>query len=376
MAPKRISTTELRKQNRNRVFRIIYEADAPMTKQEISQKLQMSLPTVTQNLKELLEEQVLTYAGTEESTGGRKARLIALNKNTYFSVGIELSPKHIRFIAINLKAEELAFECVECPFRNTLEYRKTYAEKLELFLDHFGLSRKRLLGVGITLPGVINEQEGMVEIAPVLQLRQMKLSLLTEVIPYSTFVQNDASAGGVAEWWNYDGPAAMAYVFLGKGVGGALMLDGKPFVGIHQRSAEFGHMCIETNGKKCHCGRNGCFEAYCSISCIGDDLGISLADFFQRLEEKDPWIEQIWDGYIDHLAIAIHNIHIILDCEIVIGGSLTPYLSKYMPLLRSRLREKTFFPDEERYLHLGRCSDKANCIGVALHFIDAFLKQI
>ena len=173
MAPKRISTTELRKQNRNRVLRIIYEADAPMTKQEISQKLQMSLPTVTQNLKELLEEQVLTYAGTEESTGGRKARLIALNKNTYFSVGIELSPKHIRFIAINLKAEELAFECVECPFRNTLEYRKTYAEKLELFLDHFGLSRKRLLGVGITLPGVINEQEGMVEIAPVLQLPQV-----------------------------------------------------------------------------------------------------------------------------------------------------------------------------------------------------------
>lgn len=116
-------------------------------------------------------------------------------------------------------------------------------------MDRFGFSRERLLGVGITMPGIINEQEGIVEIAPVLQLHHMKLSLLTEVIPYPVYVQNDASAGGVAEWWNYDGPSAMAYVFLGKGVGGALMIDGKPFEGLNRRSAEFGHMCIHPGGK-------------------------------------------------------------------------------------------------------------------------------
>lgn len=81
---KRISTTELRKQNRNQVFRAVYEAQTPLTKQDISQKLNMSLPTVTQNLKELFDEEVLLYAGTEESTGGRKARLITLNTDIYF----------------------------------------------------------------------------------------------------------------------------------------------------------------------------------------------------------------------------------------------------------------------------------------------------
>ena len=136
MERKRISTTELRKQNRNQVFRIIYDADGPLTKQEIAQRLHMSLPTVTQNLKELFDENILTDAGADESTGGRKARLIKLNKNVYFSVGIELSPKHIRFIAINLKAEELAYEKLEYPFSNTPEYRMVYAKKLEeFFLD-------------------------------------------------------------------------------------------------------------------------------------------------------------------------------------------------------------------------------------------------
>lgn len=135
MERKRISTTELRKQNRNQVFRIIYDAEGPLTKQEIAKRLHMSLPTVTQNLKELFDENILTDAGADESTGGRKARLITLNKNVYFSVGIELSPKHIRFIAINLKAEELAYEKLEYPFSNTPEYRMVYAKKLEEFLD-------------------------------------------------------------------------------------------------------------------------------------------------------------------------------------------------------------------------------------------------
>ena len=135
MERKRISTTELRKQNRNQVFRIIYDAEGPLTKQEIAKRLHMSLPTVTQNLKELFDENILTDAGADESTGGRKARLITLNKNVYFSVGIELSLKHIRFIAINLKAEELAYEKLEYPFSNTPEYRMVYTKKLEEFLD-------------------------------------------------------------------------------------------------------------------------------------------------------------------------------------------------------------------------------------------------
>ena len=47
-----------------------------------------------------------------------------------------------------------------------------------------------------------------------------------------------------------------------------------------------------------------------------------------------------------------------------------------MTMIRKKLQEKSFFPDEERYIHLGRCQGKANCIGVALHFIAEFLEQI
>lgn len=376
MTPKKISTAELRKQNKNQVFRAVYDAENPMTKQEIAHKLHLSLPTITQNLKELFDEELLTYAGTDVSTGGRKARLIALDENAFFSVGIELSPKHIRYIAINLKARELAFERVEHIFTNTEEYRIFYSQKLEEFLNKFHLPRERLLGVGITLPGIISEQKEIVEIAPVLHIRRMQLSLFTEHIPYPTYVQNDASAGGVAEWWNHDGPSAMAYLFVGKGVGGALMIDGKPFEGVNRHSAEFGHMCIVPQGKECNCGRRGCLEAYCSASCISDDLGLSPEEFFQQLEAGDKKISEIWETYTDYLVMAIHNIHMVMDSEVVLGGSLTPYFKKQLPYLRKKLRERSFFPNEEDFLFLGKCEGKANCIGVALHFIAGFLESI
>ena len=82
-------------------------------------------------------------------------------------------------------------------------------------------------GVGITLPGIIDEENGMIEVVPVFGLRKMRLSLLTELLPYPVFVENDANAGGFAEWWNHASFETMAYLFIGKGVGGALLIDGK-----------------------------------------------------------------------------------------------------------------------------------------------------
>ena len=84
----------------------------------------------------------------------------------------------------------------------------------------------------------------------------------------------------------------------------------------------------------------------------------------------------IWEEYSDYLVTAIHNIHMVMDCNIVLGGSLTPYFHGQLSYLRKKLRERSFFSEEEDFLFLGRCEGKANCIGVALHFIAGFLESI
>ncbi|MCD7821562.1 MAG: winged helix-turn-helix transcriptional regulator, partial [Clostridiales bacterium] len=102
------NTAELRRQNRNRVFRYIYSSDSPVTKQDVAHSLNLSLPTVGQNLKELQEIGLLETQGTFDSTGGRKPRAIGVASNVKFSVGIMRSYDHVHIVCIALRAQVVA----------------------------------------------------------------------------------------------------------------------------------------------------------------------------------------------------------------------------------------------------------------------------
>lgn len=373
---KKLSTAELRKRNRNNIYRFFCETDKPCTKQEVAEALSLSLPTVTQNLRELLDEGLLEYAGLVDSSGGRRPRTMRVCAQARFAVGVDLSPKHIRLVAVDLLANVIAYEKHAAVFSNDVVYRQRLAQAVDDFLDRFALDRNRLLGVGITLPGIIDEAQDMIEVVPVFGIRKMRLSTLTELLPYPVFVENDANAGGFAEWWNHEELDTMAYLFIGKGVGGALLMGGKPYVGNHRRSAEFGHMRIASNGKKCSCGKVDCLEAYCSTARLSDDLSISVEEFFERMHTGDQTCDAIWKDYLDALSVGINNIRMIMDCPVVLGGIITSYFQQYLPDLCIRLRMLNCFEDDASYLHLGRCGDQANSIGAALHFIVEFINRI
>lgn len=370
-----MSTAELRKRNRKNVYHYFYNAESPRTKQDVAAALHLSLPTVTQNLRDLMDAGLIEYVGLDDSTGGRRARTMQLAADTRFSIGVELSPKHIRIIAIDLLAREIAFQRIACPFSKDANYRQQLLAGVEDFLDAFGLDRDRLLGVGVTLPGIINEARGLIEVAPILGIRKMSLSLLTELFPYPVFVENDASAGGYAEWWNRSDLDSMAYLFLGKGVGGALLIGGKPYAGTNRRSGEFGHMGIVPDGRPCSCGKRGCFEAYCSVSRLTDDLNVQIEDFFEELHAGNTDYFDIWKQYMDFLAVGINSIRMVLDCDVVLGGMIAPFMEDYLPDIRTRLAGLNSFGDDGRYLHLGKCRAKANCIGVALHFVENLINE-
>lgn len=375
-ASDKLSASEVRRINRNRVYMYLYSQELPKTKRDIEQNLHVSMPTVTQNLKELLEKDLIAYVGTEESTGGRKARQIAINPLARFAVGIEISPKHVRYVAVDLCAREIAFSEIEEQFRAEESFFGLLAKKLEEFLDAFGLDRDKLLGIGITVPGIVDREGSVVTIAPVLGVRKLLLSQITDKIPYPSFVQNDASAGGMAEWWHSHIESSMAYLFLGKGVGGSIFLEGKLYNGEHGRSAEFGHMCIVPGGKPCNCGKRGCLEAYCSTARLTDDLGKNSEEFFAALDDGDAECERVWKEYLDYLALGIHNIYMAFDCSVMLGGVISPYLAEYLPALEMRLQRLSAFEQETDFLHIGACGSKANCIGVALHFIKRFIEQV
>ena len=368
-----LTSAALKQTNRRRIYQYIYQSPQPVTKQEIAGALGLSLPTVSGNLNEFLEEELLSYSGTQASTGGRKPRTISLVANARFSVGISIMDDAVRLVAINIRAKELGYQKVYKKFCHSPRYYQEVAQLLEHFLDALKLERSKLLGVGIAVPGIVDAERARLLFAPTLELRDVPLEEITSGFPYAVRVENDANASGYAECWARKENRNLIYLSLERGVGGAILMGNKPYVGDNGRSGEFGHICIVPDGRPCRCGKQGCLEAYCSTSRLSDDLGITLEEFFTMLKCGNHQIALTWEQYRNHLTDGLAIIRISLDCDIVLGGMLAAYLEDQLELIRQEVCQKTLFDEDGSFLTLDCFKSHSACVGAALHDVNRFL---
>jgi predicted NBD/HSP70 family sugar kinase len=369
--------TERRRQTRNSIYKYMFFSGTPHSKQEIATELSLSMPTVHQNLTELFEAGLIRHAGTQQSTGGRRAMRLTIAENAHFAVGVSVTENGLRFLAANLRMQEIAYKRTQRLTVNEIDdLGRLLADELEAFLEEFGLNRRKLLGVGIAVPAVIDAERNEIALAPTLHLKDISLHKITQHLKYPFYVSNDATSGGYAEWFTQPAQSCMAYLFLEIGVGGAVLLNGAPYEGENRRSGEFGHMCVEPNGLTCKCGKSGCLEAYCSTARISDDLGITIEEFFEGLELQNPTYQPLWQDVLQKLALGINNIRMALDCDVVLGGFLTQFMEPYLQELKRLAAELNTFEPNADYIKLCRYPKRASMLGVALHFINEFLESI
>lgn len=367
--------TERRRQTRGGIYRHIYNTKAFCSKQTLAHDLQLSLPTVYQYLKELMDAGFIRYSGENLSTGGRKAMGLDIVPQARLAVGVSISKNHLRMLVADLRLQELNYrECRLGPYTSLSQLSGLLAEELEQLLGDLG--RELLLGVGIALPGIISQDSQRIVFAPVLALDDPSLESLAHSIPYPVRFENDGSCGGYAEWFLRGGRRNIAYLSLENGVGGAVLVDGTPYEGDRRRSGEFGHICVEPGGLLCSCGKRGCLEAYCTTRRIQKDLGVTFEAFFAGVEAHVPEYEALWEDMLRHLAIGVHNIRMVLDCDVILGGILSEFLPPYMERLKQYTAEANAFIPREDCLHLSTLRRHTVPLGAALGFIAGFLENL
>lgn len=371
--------TERRRQTRNKMFRYIYDSQVPVSKQQIASAMGYSLPTVHQNIAELLDAGLIRPGEVQKSTGGRPAVGYTVDEQIRYSVGISVSATHLRMLITDIRQNELAFRRVPLISPDGSSIGLQIADELSGFLKENKIEEERMLGVGITFPGVIDQEKDAIVLSPTLRMKDISLSAVREPIPFPVFIENDSTSGGAAEWLGLtprERENDFVYLFLENGIGGAVFIDGKPYLGTEGRSAEFGHMCIVPNGKLCNCGKRGCLEAYCSAFRFTRDLGIEADTFFERLEAGNKEYAELWDEILEHLSIGIHNLRMAFDCNVILGGFASQYLAPYLPELKRRAMERSPFTLEEDYIKLGKYPTKAGMMGVAWHFMEDFINRV
>ena len=360
---------------RSRIFRALYEADAFCSRQTLARQCEISMPTLYQNLFELMEEGLVSDSGEEQSTGGRRVRGLAVVPEARFAIGVSVMKDRLRMAAADLRLRETAYRKILRDFPRESD-QAALGGHLEAFLDDFHLDRSRLLGVGITVPGVLTAEGDRILLAPTLRLRDVPLEGYVRDIPYPVYVENDATCSGYAEWFARGGQENLAYLSLEDGVGGAVLIGGVSYGGNHRRGGEFGHMCVEPGGLPCACGKCGCLEAYCSARRISNDLGITLQEFFRKAEAHDPECEVLLYDLLRHLAIGINNIRLALDCDVVLGGFLSGWLIPWLPVLKRYVLAGNPFETDAEFVQFSTVRRHIAPLGAALHFVRKFIEDV
>lgn len=379
---KRLKTggREIRLHNRSRILEYVYMR-GQTTKQQLVEALDMSLPTVIQNVKELLSEGLFRETGQLQSTGGRKATAIAPIPCLKVAVGADVTRSDLGLVLVDLTGSILLHRRIACPFEPIPAYYERVGQLILAFirdaerLPGGGIPREAVLGVGFSIPGIIDQSGEEIVYSHALDIRNVPCERFSAPLSGLPCVfLNDASAGCFAEARGLEEPA-FVYLSLNFCVGGAFFLNGQLYPGVHQHSGEFGHMRLVPGGKRCYCGQIGCIDAYCAAVRLSALAGGSLYEFFRLVHEGDPTCQRAFDEYLDWLALAVTNLSMAYDCEVVVGGSVGSFLDEYLPELRRRASPLNTFEQNGEYLRVGRHHLEASALGAALQHVDAFFQS-
>ena len=368
------SNMDVKRRNRANTLRCILSCER-ISQMELAQQLALSWPTILQNVKELLEMGLVQEVGQYESTGGRKAKAYAPVKDAKLAIGLDLTRNHISVVLVDLSGQVVRYQRRSKPFSLDDAYLQELGVLVRSVMDN-PHTDETILGVGISLPGIVDSEAGILRYSHILDLRDVPLSALSRHIPYPCSFINDANAAGLAEIYGTSAVGNLVYLSLSNSVGGAILTDGTLYMGNHLRAGEFGHNTLVPGGRRCYCGKEGCLDAYCSARLLSDRAGGNLAAFFDGLREGDMEKQAVWQEYLEYLAIAVNNLHMSFDCDVIVGGYVGAFLEEFGGPLRPLLEERNTFQPEASYLKFCRYRLEASAVGAALAQVEEFLQTL
>lgn len=366
---------DIKQQNRMRIFNLLYKSSG-LSRQEIASQLQLSLPTVTNNLSELMNEGLIEETGFVGNTGGRNARIYSIVSNARTAIGLDITRHHITAIAVGLDGQMLDTIRIRYDFELSDTYKKRLGEIVEQLISQANLERDRILGVGLGVPGLVSEDCQRIFYGKILDFGGTTCRELGKYIDFNCSLFNDANAAGFAEFWNHEDIQNAFYIMLSNNVGGAIIQNGTVYSGKNICAGEIGHIKLDNHGPLCYCGQRGCVDVYCAATVLSSGYDGNLPAFFADLEKGDAKARQLWDVYLDNLAKTINTIRLLYDCTIILGGYVGAYLDSYMEDLRSRVAALDSFDTPLEDIITCHYKNQSIAAGAALNFISKFIDRL
>ncbi|MCD1572936.1 ROK family transcriptional regulator [Agromyces mediolanus] len=235
-------------------------ANGPASRADLARALSVSPALVTQLTKDLLADGLIAELEQAPSSGGRPARMLGLVASAGRAVGVKVVADHVAFVEVGIDGRVL--RSASEPFDAMAStYLTELVERIRHFLD--GGGGAPLLGIGVGVPGSVDQPGSGVVDAPALDWSKVELGdALRRALGLPVIVENNVNALAVAERLFGLGRSHDHFlvVTIGTGIGAGIVVDGAVLRAANGGAGEIGHIPV-AEGPRCHCGNDGCLEA-------------------------------------------------------------------------------------------------------------------
>ncbi|MCQ6561427.1 ROK family transcriptional regulator [Paenibacillus mendelii] len=319
-------------QNRRTVFGIIKQQH-PISRAAIAKQTGMSPTTVSRIVGELTELGYLVESEQVAAAGlGRKSTLIGLADGSVLSIGIELDRHFMSIGILDLQGNVICSDKRVRPAEEDLEETlRRIGAAIEELVRHHAIDRTRVVGIGIGLPGIVNNDKGGVVFSVQLGWKNVPLAeRLKELTGYEVAVDNELKVRALAEHLKGAaiGSRRTALLGFGNGVGSALILEGEVYRGDMNSAGEIGHTTVDPNGMMCECGKAGCLQTYITIRSLLSEANQirpiqTIEEVFEARQAGERWAIHLIDRALDYMAIAINNLVCMYNPDsVILSGEL------------------------------------------------------
>jgi glucokinase-like ROK family protein len=393
----------MRELNRLLVLNCIREK-GPIARVAIARRTGLSRTTVSTIMDVLLRDGLVREGSMQSATsnGGRRAILVHFNASAGSILGVDMGRTHLTIMLSDLAGEVIARRSgafdVDCGPEAGLP---RLIGELRAFLDEHQVTWAQIVGVGVGMPGPMDASLQRT-IAPPRMPGWDSVDVrgvLARELGVPIYLDNDANMGALGEsrYGAGVGVADMAYIKIGTGIGGGLVMGGRVYRGSRGSAGEIGHVTVDEDGPLCDCGNRGCLETMAAAQAIVEDArqGLSLlrrnprssglqgqlsassdpdvADVIHAAQQGDPACLAALERAGAHIGVVLAGlVNLINPSLILIGGGLAGADDLMLDPIRRAVAARSFsIASAHLEIRAGALGDAAIALGGVAMVLDA-----
>lgn len=363
----------IKENNENKIFKYIFLNQKNFTISEISEKLEISFPTVKKVIDIFIKKNMVIEKNKVGEGAGRKAREYSFNSEFCYSIGVRMTPERIKIIVINSGIKIMKEKIY---LKNNNIYLEFLKESIENFLNLLSQEiRDKIIAIGVATRGIVNAEKDVVELLPKNSFLLNDLRKIENLFNLPILVENESNLAGIAE-----SIVGLAYNFehfisltLSETIGCSSFQKNNNN-NFSFKAGRIHHMSVSSDGYLCECGARGCLGTYISNKALLYEFKKfypevkKLDDIFQHKYLDDNYGKLIINNYIKYLALAIKNLIFFSNPEkLIISGEIC----KYKHVIEKKLIEEIYTPNHIFYRGKGtiifsELNENSSIIGASL----------